>query len=88
MQNILITGSAGFIGYHLTKSLLRDGFKVFGLDNINDYYDPKLKIKRLKDLKDYSQYKGCESNYVFSEINIADDNKLFAFFEKNQNKHY
>ena len=84
MQNILITGSAGFIGYHLTKSLLRDGFKVFGLDNINDYYDPKLKIKRLKDLKDYSQYKGCESNYVFSEINIADDNKLFAFFEKNQ----
>ena len=52
-QKILVTGSAGFIGYHFTKSLLDDGFKVMGIDNINDYYDVNLKRSRLKILQDY-----------------------------------
>ena len=42
-MNALVTGCAGFIGYHLTKRLLNDGYNVIGLDNINDYYDVKLK---------------------------------------------
>ena len=47
-MTILVTGAAGFIGFHLCKSLLNDGERVIGLDNINDYYDPELKKARLK----------------------------------------
>lgn len=47
MKNILITGAAGFIGFHLSKRLLADGWRVVGLDNLNPYYDPSLKQARL-----------------------------------------
>lgn len=50
MKKILITGTAGFIGYHLTKRLVKDGYEVVGLDVINDYYDVELKFARLRDL--------------------------------------
>ncbi len=49
-MKVLITGAAGFIGYHLTKSLINDGHQVVGLDNINDYYDCQLKYDRLSEL--------------------------------------
>lgn len=49
MRKILVTGSAGFIGYHLVKKLCDLGFKVIGLDNINDYYDVNLKYARLQE---------------------------------------
>ncbi len=51
MKKILITGAAGFIGYHLAKRLLEDGRTVVGLDNLNDYYDPRLKRDRLDQLE-------------------------------------
>ena len=47
MNKILITGTAGFIGYHLTEKLLEQGYQVIGLDNINDYYSVDLKYRRL-----------------------------------------
>ncbi len=47
MNKILITGAAGFIGYHLSKALLEKGEQVIGIDNLNDYYDVNLKKKRL-----------------------------------------
>ena len=50
MENILVTGAAGFIGSKTTKDLLRDGFNVTGIDNINDYYDIRLKEHRLQEL--------------------------------------
>ncbi len=50
MKKVLITGMAGFIGHHLAKLLIKSNYEVVGLDNINDYYDPKLKYARLKDL--------------------------------------
>jgi UDP-glucuronate 4-epimerase len=50
MKKILITGAAGFIGYHLSKRLLKDGYEVCGLDNLNDYYDPTQKLSRLSQL--------------------------------------
>ncbi|MDX5428729.1 MAG: NAD-dependent epimerase/dehydratase family protein, partial [Bacteroidota bacterium] len=46
-MKILITGTAGFIGFHLANRLMREGHEVIGLDNINDYYDPQLKLDRL-----------------------------------------
>lgn len=46
-MKILVTGSAGFIGFHLTEKLLERGDEVVGIDSINDYYDPKLKYARL-----------------------------------------
>ena len=48
---ILITGCAGFIGYHLSRKILERGGSVVGLDNLNDYYELKLKEDRLRDLK-------------------------------------
>lgn len=49
-MKILVTGAAGFIGFHLTKRLISEGYQVVGLDNINDYYSPELKYDRLKEL--------------------------------------
>ena len=52
MKPILVTGAAGFIGFHICKKLLDEGKSVIGLDNLNSYYNVKLKKDRLKILKD------------------------------------
>ncbi|MDB3895026.1 GDP-mannose 4,6-dehydratase [Candidatus Pelagibacter sp.] len=72
MKNIFITGTAGFIGFHLAKLLLKKGFKVHGYDSINDYYDVNLKYARqnilLKD-KNFSTTKGLlEDNDKLMEV--------------------
>ena len=69
MQKILITGAAGFIGYHLSRSLLEDGIIVFGVDNLNNYYDTDLKKQRLKRLKSFR-------NFTFKKIDLIDEKKL------------
>jgi UDP-glucuronate 4-epimerase len=71
-MKVLITGTAGFIGFHLAKLLLKDGFKVYGYDSINDYYDVNLKHARqnilLKD-KNFSTTKGLlEDNDKLNEV--------------------
>ena len=50
MEKILVTGSSGFIGMHLCKDLLNDGYVVKGIDNMNDYYSKKLKEDRIKNI--------------------------------------
>jgi UDP-glucuronate 4-epimerase len=60
---ILVTGSAGFIGYHLAERLLIDGHTIIGIDNLNDYYDVTLKQARLKKLQ-------VHSNFTFHHIDI------------------
>ena len=78
-MNILITGCAGFIGYHLTKSFLKyKKVNVFGIDNLNSYYDVKLKKNRLKLLKNLN------TNFKFQKIDIANLRKLSLFFKKNK----
>ena len=47
-EYILVTGCAGFIGFHLCKKLIEDGYKVIGIDHVNNYYDTKLKMGRLE----------------------------------------
>lgn len=68
-MNIMITGAAGFIGMHLSKRLLEQGYKIVGVDNINDYYDTNLKKDRLKILNEYSLFD-------FYKIDIADHEEL------------
>ena len=50
MSKILVTGAAGFIGFHVSKKLIDLGFEVYGIDNLNAYYDVRLKLDRLKEL--------------------------------------
>jgi len=71
----LITGCAGFIGFHLSKKLLQQENKVIGVDNLNDYYDPKLKKVRLNILRRYN-------NFSFSQVNITDYQKLEKVFRE------
>ena len=79
-DKILVTGAAGFIGFHLTKSLLIDGYEVLGIDNLNNYYDPKLKNNRLGQLNLFK-------NFNFKNIDISDKDSLrLAFISFNPDK--
>ena len=89
-MNILVTGAAGFIGFHISKALLEKGHRVVGLDNINDYYDPILKFARLNQLgvieehsKVYNQ-KAASNKYdsfTFIRINLEDKEELIELFD-------
>lgn len=76
-KTYLITGSAGFIGFFLSKSLLKKGFTVIGIDNLNDYYDVKLKHSRLNILKEYKAFS-------FIKGDISDKELLFSVFENSK----
>ena len=71
-MNILITGCAGFIGYHLARKLINKNNHVIGIDNLNNYYDRNLKINRIKNLKSLDK-----KNFKFLKIDIKDSKKLF-----------
>ena len=73
-MKILLTGCAGFIGYHLCAELIKRDYDVFGVDNLNDYYDPKLKLDRLNILKSYK-------NFHFEKIDISDKEQISNIFK-------
>ena len=75
MKKILVTGVAGFIGYHLAKRLLEEGYELAGLDNLNNYYDPQLKKDRLEQLINHP-------NFKFTKIDFTDQDKTRSFFKK------
>lgn len=75
LEKILITGSAGFIGFHLSKLLLYKNYTVAGIDNLNNYYDPKLKEDRLAILKQ-------NKNFIFHEKDIKDRYSVDNIFNK------
>ena len=90
MKKILITGTAGFIGFHLVDRLLNEDVEIYGIDSINDYYDTKLKFGRLEEHgiseSDLSYGKTVQSSkypfYHFTQLNLEDNDAMDALFEE------
>ena len=88
-KKILITGSAGFIGFHLTSRLIMDGFEVIGLDNLNEYYDVNLKLARLLEngiiASNIIEYETVISNkfpnYKFLKADISNHDFIVEFMK-------
>lgn len=76
MKTYLVTGAAGFIGFHVSRALLERGDRVIGLDNLNDYYDVSLKKARLLQLEDYRQF-------IFYKEDLANLEGLTRVFAEN-----
>lgn len=74
-MNYLVTGSAGFIGMHVCIKLAKEGHNVFAIDNMNNYYDIRLKKARLNNLKKFS-------NIFFSKLDFTNKKKLNLYFDK------
>jgi UDP-glucuronate 4-epimerase len=72
---VLVTGAAGFIGFHVTEHLLRQGRRVVGLDSVNSYYDPRLKEARLEILRQHA-------NFSFAKLDLTDRAAVKSLFEQ------
>jgi UDP-glucuronate 4-epimerase len=75
-MKILVTGSAGFIGFHLSSRLVKEGYEVIGIDNLNDYYDVNVKKTRLKML-------GENKDFTFIKTSLEDREAMRNLFESN-----
>lgn len=92
MSKILVTGAAGFIGFHVSKKLIDLGFEVYGIDNLNAYYDVRLKLDRLKELGIDTQSElfmrqqevksGSNESFRFSQMDLVDGHRLDHLFLK------
>tara|TARA_A100000164_G_scaffold375095_1_gene409387 strand:- start:146 stop:1168 length:1023 start_codon:yes stop_codon:yes gene_type:complete len=79
-MKVLVTGAAGFIGFHLSKRLLKDGYNLIAIDNLNNYYDPNLKKDRLNELKIISRTGKNRLN--FFQVNLEDYASISNIFKK------
>lgn len=78
MNRILVTGAAGFIGYHLSSKLMENGYQVIGLDNLNDYYDVGLKEARLGQLAQE------RAQFEFHKIDLEDTDNILNLFHESR----
>ena len=76
-MSILVTGAAGFIGFHVAKALLERGERVVGIDNLNDYYDVRLKEARLAELRGFP-------GFSFAKLDVADRDGVLALVERHK----
>src|SRR6266481_246746 len=76
-MSILFTGAAGFIGFHVAKALLDRGEQLVGIDNLNDYYDVRLKQARLDQLRAYR-------GFAFAKLDVADRDGILALVESHR----
>jgi UDP-glucuronate 4-epimerase len=94
MKSILVTGAAGFIGFHLVDRLLQTGLTVYGIDNLNAYYDVRLKLDRLKELgletqeELFLRQKETKSkkysNFTFHQMDLVDEHRIDLLFKENK----
>lgn len=91
-MKILVTGAAGFIGYHLCEKLIAQGYEIVGLDNINDYYDVNLKYGRLNELGIQKDQIGWNiltesqksKNFKFTQLSLEDKSEVDTLFKNQQ----
>lgn len=87
-KTVLVTGAAGFIGHHLSKLLVKNGYEVIGIDNINDYYDPNLKLARLQDMQIDTEAIAynipLQGEITFYKLDLTDKANLLQLFENHQ----
>ena len=79
-MKILVTGVAGFVGFHLSKKLLDESYQVIGIDNLNSYYEPSLKQSRLEILRKYN-------NFNFQKVDLKNKAAIDNIFETHQPTH-
>ena len=79
-KTILITGVAGFIGYHLAKKLITENHNVIGIDNLNDYYDLNLKENRLSEIQNMTM----KSDFEFKKVDLCNKNDIKDIFKNNK----
>jgi len=86
MKKVLVTGSAGFIGYHLSAKLISLGYQVSGLDSVNNYYDVALKEARINNLLQKSKELAADDQLVFSfhRLDLVDKNSVLELFSNEQ----
>lgn len=84
MDKVLVTGAAGFIGFHVARLLANNGFEVVGIDNINDYYDPNLKLVRLQELEidttKIEDHKKLNGLITFIKLDLTDAENIHQLF--------
>jgi len=81
IRSVLVTGVAGFIGFHVASRLLKQGISVVGVDNLNDYYDVGLKKNRLSQLQ-------AHSNFTFHQIDLSDRPKMEAMWAEHDDVYH
>jgi UDP-glucuronate 4-epimerase len=91
LMKILVTGAAGFIGYHLCKKLVSEHHQVYGIDNLNSYYDVRLKLDRLVQLgidttsEDFLRQRELtskDSTFRFWQLDLVDAQGIDSFFKE------